>query len=325
MKRYRKIKKIHFKSYNVVYHSRYKKYQVEWYFGNVCNERCSYCLNRHTYKEYYRNMTHEETKKVCDFIKNQIHGLQQLTFIGGEPSCYKDLFFALDYLKPKCLVNIMTNGNDEKFFKECCEIATLHMPILICCSAHYETFLRNPRKYIEHIDRLVRMANSYKFVELEFNLLLDKQKTKDYKQLIEHLYYKIHKKYGNNLVISYVRRDYNAEETVKNVASCLYFDKELSKFLIDNIKGERLSFLQHNEYCGEKCPIFQNYCYIELDGRLTSCSCEQAITTKKSIFDKDFNLKKEQKHNIVCNLQHQSNNGTCYHVHGLFQMGDEWK
>ena len=321
---YKILKKFPSKKCSMNFHSKFKNYQVEWYFGNICNETCSYCLNKYTYEQYYRNMTHDETKKVCDFIKSQIYGLQQLTFIGGEPSCYKDLFFALEYLNPHCLVNIMTNGNDEKFFEKCCKISKLNMPILICCSAHYETYLRNPKKYIEHIDRLVNLANRYKFVELEFNVLLDKQKTKEYKELIEHLYYNVHKKNGNNLVISYVRRDYNVKETVQNVASCLMFDKELSKFLIDNIKGERLSYLQHNEYCGEKCPVFQHYCYIELDGTLTSCSCDQAIHTKKSIFDKNFSLKEEMKRNIICNLKHQSNNRTCYHVHGLLQLGDNW-
>ena len=92
---YKILKKFPSKKCFMNFHSKFKNYQVEWYFGNICNETCSYCLNKYTYEQYYRNMTHDETKKVCDFIKSQIYGLQQLTFIGGEPSCYKDLFFAL--------------------------------------------------------------------------------------------------------------------------------------------------------------------------------------------------------------------------------------
>lgn len=314
-KRHKKIKKFDIPNAWVKFRTGTKDYRIEWYYGNICNERCSYCFNASTLKEYYRNMTEEETNKSIEFI-NSIPNLHEVIFIGGEPSCFKYFLSSVRKIK-SCYLNILTNGEDEVFMEELMKLARQDKPMLICSSAHYEVYLRDKQAYLEHIERLVHMSEKYKFALLEFNVLLDKEKTKEYKELIEFLY-AWKKKSNIELSISYVRRDYNAEEFIKNYAVTQIFDKEICEDMQSELKGDRSSFLRPNKYYHTLCPAFTKYAHISLDGKLEATCCSQMIRSDKSIFDDDFDLQEEIRNhsNIECCCKHQPNNGACKDTHG---------
>jgi hypothetical protein len=211
----------------------------------------------------------------------------------------------------------MSNGQDEKFVEKYLSRGTQKRRMLICISAHYEMYLKDKKGFLEHLDRLIALDGKYKHSEMEFAFLLDKEKTKEYTELIEHLYYEAKKKRGINLVTSYVRRTRDAKEVVKNFAATNYFDGEVREFLQEDLKGERTNFLRCNEFLGEYCPIYTNYIYIRVDGKLDATSCEQEIVTNKSIFDDDFDLEEEKRLlKQKCHCKHKPNNGGCGHVHG---------
>lgn len=317
LKKYKNIKKFNIKNAYVTMHGRWKNFYVEWYIGNLCNQRCSYCLNNDTYSQYYRDMTKEETDKVVNFI-NSLPEVCRIDIIGGEPSCFEHLFYAIENIKHNCTFNVLSNGRDEEFTEKFLSLSTQKRPMLDCITTHSEEYLREGKeKYFKHIDRLIELHHKYKHGEIEFNFLLDKEKTKEYKELIDYLYYKGYKENKINLVTSFVRRTRDAKETIKNFSITEIFDDEVKTYMQKDLLGERTNFLKHNEYCGEYCPIFTNYMYIRLDGKLDATSCEQEIITNKSIFDDDFDFEEEKRLlKQKCHCKRKPNNGVCGHVHG---------
>ena len=312
------FKKYTKKKYNIFFHSKLKHIKVEWYFGNVCDyKECSYCLNKYTYNEYYRNMTKKETDKTIKFI-NSLKGVYDLLYIGGEPSTFKYLIYSIKKIKHNCRINIMSNAQNEKFIKKVLSMGTKERPVIVSATPHYEIYLKDKEKFIKHLNNLFKIAKKYKFGELEFNVLLDKEKTKCYKEMIEYLYHVGYKKYGVPILTSFVRRDRSTKETIKNFVATEIFDEELKTFMQKDLLGSRTNFLKCNKYYGETCPALEHYLYIRLDGKIDGTSCPQEIITKKSIFDDDFNLEEEKqlvKQTCIC--KHQPNNGICGIAHGF--------
>jgi len=305
------------KQFHVLYHGRFRRKVVEWYFGNICNLDCSYCSNAYTRKEYYKNMTFEETKKTVDFI-NTLDGVYQTIFIGGEPSCFEHCLYAVEHIQD-CRVNLMTNGMDEKFIKNAVKFATQSKPMLICCSMHYEYYVNRKKQYMEHLNRLIDICKDNQFVELEFLILLDKKNTEQYKELIEWIVRNaigFNKNFGYS--ISYVRRDDTPTEAIRNYLSLSMLDEDVKEIVRKNLKNDRMSFIKENLHYHKPCPCFMNYIKIGVDGKLKHADCGSPVYSNKSIFDDDFDLKEEQ-HYIECYEKHTENNGTCKNVLGQFK------
>lgn len=305
------------KKFHIIYHGRFRNKVVEWYFGNICNLDCSYCLNAYTRNDYYRNMTFEETKKTVEFI-NTLKGVYQTIFIGGEPSCFEHCLYAVEHIQD-CRVNLMTNGMNEKFIQDAVQFATQDKPMLICCSMHYEYYMQDKQRYMNHLHNLIDICKDNPFVELEFLMLLDKDMTQQYKELIEWIIRNakgFNKNFGYS--VSYVRRDNSIEEAVKNYVSMSILDADVRDVVREDLKEDRMSFIKENPHYHKQCPCFKNYINIRLDGRLKHADCAHPIYSKKSIFDDDFNLEKEQ-HYIECCEKHTENNGTCRNVLGKFK------
>lgn len=306
------------KDLRIKFHSRMSYYRIEWYYGNICNQRCSYCLNNHTYSDYYKNVTKEQVDKVVNFINNFPKPLFDIQFIGGEPSCFKHFFYALERINRRGRINVMSNGADEEFIEKLLSMGTRNNPVLICVSPHYEYYLKDKEKFLEHLERIAKMNLKYEYGDLEFNVLLDQEKTKEYKELVEWVYHVARGKYKVCFVSSYVRRTRDAKEVVKNYAITSIFDKETRDYIREDFGGARLEYLRHNNHCGEICPVFENYVFIRMDGRLEATGCEQPIISNKSIYDDDFDLEEEKRQlTQVCKCKRQPNNGMCDHVHGL--------
>ena len=89
-------------------------YSICWNITNKCNENCKFC-----YRKICDDNSLDENKKIFDNI-SQIK-IDKITFSGGEPLLYEDLFKLADYIKsknPEIKLSLTTNGQmitDELF------------------------------------------------------------------------------------------------------------------------------------------------------------------------------------------------------------------
>ena len=87
-------------------------YSICWNITNKCNENCQFC-----YRKICKDNTLEENKQIFDNLSKI--KIDKITFSGGEPLLYDNLFALIDYIKrknPKIKLSITTNGkkiNDE--------------------------------------------------------------------------------------------------------------------------------------------------------------------------------------------------------------------
>lgn len=81
-------------------------YSVCWNITNKCNENCKFC-----YRKLCKDNTLEENKKIFDNLMQISIG--KISFCGGEPLLYEDLFELVKYIReknPSIKLSITTNG-----------------------------------------------------------------------------------------------------------------------------------------------------------------------------------------------------------------------
>lgn len=81
-------------------------YSVCWNITNKCNENCKFC-----YRKICNDNSFEQNKKIFDNL-SQIK-VDKITFSGGEPLLYENLFELVDYIKskkPDVKLSLTTNG-----------------------------------------------------------------------------------------------------------------------------------------------------------------------------------------------------------------------
>ena len=69
-----------------------KIYSVCWNITEKCNESCKFC-----YRTIVDDLSLEENKRIADKLIE--HGVEKITFAGGEPLLYKGLFGLAKYIK----------------------------------------------------------------------------------------------------------------------------------------------------------------------------------------------------------------------------------
>lgn len=83
-----------------------KLYSICWIITNKCNENCKFC-----YRKLVKDNTLEENKKIFDNLRQISIG--KISFCGGEPLLYEDLFELVKYIReinPSIKLSITTNG-----------------------------------------------------------------------------------------------------------------------------------------------------------------------------------------------------------------------
>lgn len=83
-----------------------KIYSVCWNITEKCNESCEFC-----YRTIVQDLSLEDNKAIADKLIE--HGVEKITFAGGEPLLYKGLFELAEYIKqkdPNILLSLTTNG-----------------------------------------------------------------------------------------------------------------------------------------------------------------------------------------------------------------------
>ena len=81
-------------------------YTVCWNITRKCNENCAFC-----YRTIANDLSLANNKKIAD--KLLAHGVEKITFAGGEPLMYEDLFTLAEYIKnknPNIILSLTTNG-----------------------------------------------------------------------------------------------------------------------------------------------------------------------------------------------------------------------
>ena len=91
-------------------------YSICWNITNKCNENCKFC-----YRKLCKDNTIEENKKIFDQLSKIKIG--KISFCGGEPLLYDELFEIVDYihnLNPQIKLSITTNGQiiDDKLLEK---------------------------------------------------------------------------------------------------------------------------------------------------------------------------------------------------------------
>ena len=81
-------------------------YSVCWNITEKCNENCKFC-----YRTLADDLNLEQNKAIADKLIE--HGVEKITFAGGEPLLYKGLFELAEYIRakaPNILLSLTTNG-----------------------------------------------------------------------------------------------------------------------------------------------------------------------------------------------------------------------
>ena len=91
-------------------------YSICWNITSMCNEKCKFC-----YRKMCSDNTLEDNKKIFDNISKI--KIDKITFSGGEPLLYENLFELANYIKlkkPEIKLSLTTNGQiiDEKLFNK---------------------------------------------------------------------------------------------------------------------------------------------------------------------------------------------------------------
>ena len=81
-------------------------YSICWNITSKCNQKCKFC-----YRKHCKDNTLRQNKKIFDNL-SQIK-INKITFSGGEPLMYEELFELVDYIRSKnsnIVLSITTNG-----------------------------------------------------------------------------------------------------------------------------------------------------------------------------------------------------------------------
>ncbi len=81
-------------------------YSICWNITSKCNQKCKFC-----YRKHCKDNTLSQNKKIFDNL-SQIK-IDKITFSGGEPLMYEELFELADYIRSKnsnIVLSITTNG-----------------------------------------------------------------------------------------------------------------------------------------------------------------------------------------------------------------------
>ncbi|MFA5602365.1 MAG: radical SAM protein [Bacilli bacterium] len=99
-----------------------------WNITSFCNEHCKFC-----FREIFPELSLKENKIIAKKLLD--YGVEKISFCGGEPLLYKDLFKLINYIKrlnPNIILSINTNGkniNEKNLGYICSKFDWITLPI----------------------------------------------------------------------------------------------------------------------------------------------------------------------------------------------------
>lgn len=141
--------------------------QINWLITWRCNLACNYCnIGRSNFQELKsRELCFEEAKKIVPQFKAL--GAKFITFAGGEPLIYEDIFKVIRYCKEhKFIVGLVTNANliSEGIAKELALAGTDHIHVSLDYPGVLHDQIRGSQNCFSKVEAGINNLLKYKYV-----------------------------------------------------------------------------------------------------------------------------------------------------------------
>ncbi|NBP57175.1 radical SAM protein [bacterium] len=241
----------------------YQSIRIQWNFTNHCNFNCEYCPD--VLKSGSISLPDPLIfANAFEFVYNKFE-IFELSLIGGEPTYFKGLDWALSRLtkNPNKKIILETNGSREKFWWD--KFAQLFDQITI---SYHQNFLQVEHLFLvletlkEHnVDVLIRLPITPKYWDDTIKVK-DMLESKGYHPEIQLLYKNFTK--GNNDYYQYSEQHLDF----------YYKDKQVEEYQIsEQIEYKKVHRL--NEYHGHMCWAGVDQFVIDKFGDVYRGWCEQ--------------------------------------------------
>lgn len=155
-------------------------YSICWNITNKCNENCKFC-----YRKMCNDNTLEDNKKIFNNISKI--KIDKITFSGGEPLLYENLFDLADYIKskrPKIKLSLTTNGQiiDENLYNK---ILNTFDWISFSIDSSNDNINEDIGRGKNHITKIISLLDKFdRKIKLKINTVANKYNIKD----LENIY-----------------------------------------------------------------------------------------------------------------------------------------
>lgn len=144
-----------------------KPYKVCWLVTWRCNLACNYCelgqANKQELKD--KELSLGEIKRIAPELKKM--GTKFITFAGGEPLMYDDIFKAVRYCKDLgFVVGLVTNANliNEDKARELALSGVDHIQISLDFPGELQNKIRNNPNCFQRVDAGIQFLKKYKYI-----------------------------------------------------------------------------------------------------------------------------------------------------------------
>ena len=232
---------------------------------NQCNYDCMYCYNRAQVKlDFEPKLLHQ----ILDQAINEC-GVMKVTFTGGEPLLYSDLFNAVSFVKKHhCICNILTNGDllTPDIIKKLSALGVNNIGISID-SICFDTYRKltnssgNPEKIIENM-RLCQNAG----INVDANIVLVDGYNLD-KDVLDNLLKSLNKAGIKSHIISEATPVNGKPHSLKHIQ-----DSKFKKEIINCLGGRTCQSINADKNVDPRfCSIGSAGLVITPDGKVITC------------------------------------------------------
>ena len=262
---------------------------IHIHFVNVCNMRCSYCINGNSVTPGIQEFMNKNVLDAAVNFVNRFTGAN-VYVQGGEPTVYPHVVELVQNLKCEKLY-IVTNGLlDDKLFAiidNCHAVRELDVSV----SVHHEYWNAHQPLYAAALLRdnamLIKFAAAERVTSFNFKLLVDYHDMTTTADIAQWLFSNID---DAHVLVRHVRRTETTEEFMRtylaarrNLPSCV------CEALMADPSNDQL--VHGNPFYGKQCKQFSNFAVIYHDGRVCSSFCPQALTADQLITAPQFVLR----------------------------------
>lgn len=261
-------------------------YSICWNITNKCNENCKFC-----YRKICKDNTLVENKQIFDKLsKIQI---DKITFAGGEPLLYEDLFSLIDYIKtknPKIKLSLTTNGQkiDDELLEK---IIKIFDAISFSIDSSNEVINEEIGRGKNHLSTIIKLLDKCdNRIRVKVNTVANKYNLSDLENI-----YNIISKYNINRWK--ILRFYPLRKGKENKGLFYLNDdesKEIERFIDDKMKNTKIK-IHYNDFNEFTTSYFNIY----PDGSLENMNDEDIGNLLYDDIDHILELKGEELTNHI--------------------------
>ena len=279
---------------------------VQIHFGEICNFRCSYCINGNfrVPDDKYTCMSVDVLAAAIEKL-NRMDNITTVGLYGGEPTVYPHIMTAVSELRAG-RITLLTNGLlCDKF----AEIVNVDRKFSIDVTVHDEYWRAHREEYAKAllVDYDVLCANR-QHVNFSMKLLIDLNDMDATADIADWLTAHVDM---HDVSVYHVRRTETQEEFVKAYIAA---KRRLPEVFYRKLVHTTREMAVGNPFYDKPCEQFVNYLIIDANGYVHSNLCKQAITSRQLITDPAFSLTPCK---ITCNQKVIGCFDNCMYCHGL--------